>query len=90
MATETEEHPFELVAWNSRTSVKNQFLCKNWNGVLEMSIFYLKIDGDDRGMWEDEMGIEEEGLKTVDLKRVRAGLEIERQRVAILGVLEKM
>lgn len=58
-------------------------------GFLKMSIFYLKIDGDDRGMWQDEMGIEEEGLKTEDLKRVRAGLEIERQREAILGVLEK-
>lgn len=55
-------------------------------GWLKLSIFCLKIDGEERGMWEDEKGMEEEGLETDDLKRVETGLEIERKREAILGV----
>lgn len=43
--------------------------------------FCLEI-GDERGMWEEDMGMAE-GLEMVDLKRVKAGLEIERHREAI-------
>lgn len=55
-------------------------------GLFKMSIFCLKIDGEEREMGKDEKGMEEEGLEMDCLKRVETGLEIERNREAILGV----
>lgn len=53
--------------------------------VIELSLFCLEIDVGARGMWEDEKGMDEEGLEVDCLKMVEIGLEIDRKREAILG-----